>query len=304
MAISRTPEVPKGTNAPRDAASVIIVRNRDERQYEIFLMRRHNNQSFMGGACVFPGGRLDEADCDPLLHPCLGGLPTGSAGRFLQEPNIPEDKAVGLYAAAVRETFEEAGVLIARGCSGKILDFTDPKTAERFHAYRRALHEGKVNLMDIARQEKIRFALDLLVPFAHWITPEIESKRFDTRFFLAQLPDSQAPVHDNQELVESRWITPEEALKLHRGKEILLMPPTLKIMEDLNASRTADELFAKTKRLEIHAILPQPFSVNGTFGVKLPHDSEYSIAGWKEPHRQGESSRIVLDDGVWKTFCV
>jgi 8-oxo-dGTP pyrophosphatase MutT (NUDIX family) len=304
MAISRTPEVPKGSSAPSDAASVIIVRNRNGGQYELFLMRRHSNQSFMGGACVFPGGRLDETDCDPRLHSCLTGLPAGSAGRFLQEPNIPEDRAVGLYAAAVRETFEEAGVLIARSSSGKIVDLTDPATADRFRAYRRALHEGKIDLMEIARREKICFAMDLLVPCAHWITPEIESKRFDTRFFLAWLPDSQAPVHDNLELVESRWITPEEALRLHRGREILLMPPTLKIMEELNASRTADELFAKTRRLEIHAILPQPFSENGTFGVKLPHDSEYSIAGRKEPHRQGESSRIVLDDGVWKTLCV
>lgn len=297
-------ETPGKTNPPRDAATVIIVRNSDRGQYEIFMMRRHRNQSFMGGAYVFPGGRLDEADCDPALHPFIESLTVGDAGRFLQEPDIPEEKALGLCVAAIRETFEEAGVLLACGCSREMLDFTDTETADRFRAHRRALNERKTTFLDIARQENIRFTMERLVPFSHWITPEIESKRFDTRFFLAWLPDGQVPVHDNQELVESRWLTPEEALNLHQRKEILLMPPTLKIMEELNACRTADELFAETRRSEIHTILPQVFTEDGNFGVKLPHDSEYTIAGYKQPHRPGESSRIVTHNGIWKTECV
>ena len=299
-----TPAASSSGNTPRDAATVIITRNSNEGQYEILLMRRHSNQSFMGGAYVFPGGRLDEADCDPGLYPYIQGLTAGSAGRLLQEPDIPEDRALGLFVAAVRETFEEAGVLLTCGSSGETIDFTDTETADRFRACRRALNQREVTLMEIARRENIRFAMDRLVPFAHWITPDIDSKRFNTRFFLAWLPDGQVPVHDSRELVESRWIAPETALKLHQAGEILLMPPTLKNMEDLSAFRTADELFATTKRREIRTILPQPFAENGSFGIKLPHDSEYTIAGYKQPPRQGESSRIVMDNGTWKTLCV
>ncbi|NPU84245.1 MAG: NUDIX hydrolase [Syntrophaceae bacterium] len=291
-------------NPPRDAATVIIVRNSERGQSEIFLMRRHSNQSFMGGAYVFPGGRLDETDCDPAFHPFIDGLAVGDAGRFLQEPDLPGETALGLCVAAIRETFEEAGVLLARSGSGEPIDFADAGTADRFIAHRRSLNERKTTFIELGRRENLRFSMDRLIPFSHWITPDIESKRFDTRFFLAWLPDGQVPVHDNRELVESRWLTPEEALRLHERKEILLMPPTLKSMEELSACRTADELFAAAKQREIFTILPQAFSEDGGFGVKLPHDSEYTIAGYKQPHRPGESSRIVAHNGIWKTFCV
>jgi 8-oxo-dGTP pyrophosphatase MutT (NUDIX family) len=304
MDINGATAAPAGANLPQDAATVIIARNNNEGQYEILLMRRHSNQSFMGGAYVFPGGRLDEADCDPGLYPYIQGLTADSACRLLQEQDIPQDKALGLFVAAVRETFEEAGVLLICGSSGEAIDFTDAETADRFRACRRALNQREMTVMEIARRENIRFAMDRLVPFAHWITPEIVPKRFNTRFFLAWLPDGQIPVHDSMELVESRWIAPEAALKLHQTGEILLMPPTLKNMEDLNVFRTADELFAATRRREICTILPQPLEENGSFGIKLPHDSEYTIAGYKQPPRRGESSRIVMDNGTWKTMCV
>jgi 8-oxo-dGTP pyrophosphatase MutT (NUDIX family) len=293
--------VPKSKNPPRDAATVIIVRNRDGEQYELFLMRRHSNQSFMGGAFVFPGGRLDEADCEPDLGPLLEGLANGLAGRLLMEPGLPENRARGLFVAALRETFEETGVILARDAAGTLLDLARDGTADRYRAHRRDLQEGRTTFPAIARREGIRLAVDRLVPYARWITPDIESKRFDTRFFLARLPGGQAPVHDNRELTESRWIAPGEALRLHAEKAILLMPPTLKTMEELNRFRTADELFATARSREIRPILPQPFSVNGAFGVLLPHDPQYAIPGCRQPERPGDPSRIVMEDGVWKT---
>ncbi|MBN1614902.1 MAG: hypothetical protein JW950_10595 [Deltaproteobacteria bacterium] len=304
MDINKSQETTAGPPHPQDAATVIIARNSGKGQYEILLMRRHSNQSFMGGAYVFPGGRLDDADCDPGLHRYIKGITAGCACRLLQEPDLPEDRALGLFVAAVRETFEEAGVLLICGSAGEAIDFTDADTADRFLACRRALNQRATTLAEIARRENISFAMDYLVPFAHWITPEMVPKRFNTRFFLAWLPDGQVPVHDSVELVESRWIAPEDALKLHQAGEILLMPPTLKNMEDLNAFRTADELFEATKRREIRAILPQPLEEAGGFGIKLPHDSEYTIAGYKQPPRMGESSRIVMDNGTWKTLRV
>ncbi len=215
-------ETPGKTNPPRDAATVIIVRNSDRGQYEIFMMRRHRNQSFMGGAYVFPGGRLDEADCDPALHPFIESLTVGDAGRFLQEPDIPEEKALGLCVAAIRETFEEAGVLLACGCSRETLDFTDAETAGRFRAHRRAHKERKKTFLDIARQEKIRFTMERLVPFSHWITRR-SNRAVATAFFWPGCP-RQVQDSRHQELVESRGFT-GEALNLHSGKNLLCPPP-------------------------------------------------------------------------------
>ena len=104
----------EGKQAVRDAATVILLRDRTEGPYEVFLMRRHRDQVFMGGAYVFPGGRLDDADADPELAACIGGFCAADAKRLLQETDLPEATALGLFVAAIRETFEEAGVLLAR----------------------------------------------------------------------------------------------------------------------------------------------------------------------------------------------
>ena len=128
-------------------------------------MRRHRSQDFMGGAYVFPGGGLDENDADPGLAAYLGGFCAVDARRLLQEPDLPEATALGLFLTAIRETFEEAGVLLARCASGQPLDLADPGAAERFASYRLELHEGRSTLTDLARRESLLYATDLLIPF-------------------------------------------------------------------------------------------------------------------------------------------
>ena len=117
--------------APRDAATVILLRDRTDGPYEVFLMRRHRNQAFMGGAFVFPGGHLDAADADPGLAVCIGGLSPADARRLLQEPDIPETTALGLFMAAIGETFEEAGVLLASDAAGRPGGLGGPETGAR-----------------------------------------------------------------------------------------------------------------------------------------------------------------------------
>jgi 8-oxo-dGTP pyrophosphatase MutT (NUDIX family) len=212
---------------------VILLRDRTEEPYEVFLVRRHRNQAFMGGAYVFPGGRLDYADADPELAACIGGFRAADAKRLLQETDLPEATALGLFVAAIRETFEEAGILLARDARGNVVDLSAPETAARFSCYRLELHEGRLTLAELVRREGLIFAPDLLVPYAHWITPEIEPRRFNTRFFLARLPEGQVPVHDRLELTESSWMTPAFALAEHEAGRIVLMPPTMKTMEEL-----------------------------------------------------------------------
>lgn len=295
----------EGKQAPRDAATVILLRDRTEGPYEVFLMRRHRNQVFMGGAYVFPGGRLDDADADPkLAAACIGGFCAADAKRLLQETDLPEATALGLFVAAIRETFEEAGVLLARDTAGRLVDLADPETAARFSCYRLELHEERLTLAELVRREGLIFAPDLLIPYSHWITPETESRRFNTRFFLARLPEGQVPDHDRMELTESSWMTPAFALAEHEAGRIILMPPTMKTIEELLSFSNTAQLFAAARSQRIRTILPEAFRTADGFGIRLPHDSEYTLnVGKQQPH-PGGSTRIVMEGGIWKARSV
>ena len=294
----------EGKQAPRDAATVILLRDRTEGPYEVFLMRRHRNQVFMGGAFVFPGGRLDDADADPEIAACTSGFRAADAKRLLQETDLPEAIALGLFVAAIRETFEEAGVLLARDARGSVVDLSAPETAARFSSYRLELHEERLTLAELVRREGLVFAPDLLIPYAHWITPEIESRRFNTRFFLARLPEGQVPVHDRMELTESSWMTPAFALAENEAGRIILMPPTLKTIEELLSFSHTAQLFAAARSQRIGTILPEAFRTADGFGIRLPHDSEYTLNVGKQPPHPGGSTRIVMEGGIWKARSV
>lgn len=285
---------------PVDSATVILVRESSQGPFKVFLMRRHRNQDFMGGAYVFPGGRLDEGDCDPGLLSHAGGFTGRDAVRGLQAGDLPEARALGLYFAALRETFEESGVLLAYDQAGRLVDLGRGEAAGRYAGYRLQLHQQSLSLKELAEREGLTFALDLLTPYSHWITPEIESKRFTTRFFLARQPPEQIPFHDTIEMTKSLWITPSEALGRQREGSILLMPPTLKTLEELSAFESLEELFRAARSRRIRTILPEPFVTKDEFGIRLPHDPEYKIEAYRQTPRPEETSRIVMREGLWR----
>lgn len=287
-------------NTPLDSATVILTRESGQGQFKVFLMRRHRDQDFMGGAFVFPGGRLDEGDCDPHLLSHTRGFTGFEAKKRLQAPEVTEEKALGLFFAALRETFEEAGILLAYDQSGQVIGFGEGETAGRFAGYRLKIHDHGLSLRDLAEREHLTFALDLLTPYSHWITPEIESKRFSTRFFLARQPPEQIPFHDTIEMTKSEWLTPSAALEQQLEGRILLMPPTLKTLEELNQFESLEGLFRAARSREIRTILPEAFVTEDGFGVRLPHDPEYKIEGYKQAPRPGETSRIVMREGMWR----
>ncbi|MEE9437139.1 MAG: NUDIX hydrolase [Candidatus Adiutricales bacterium] len=291
-----------GLKKPLDAATVILARENTDQDFEIFLMRRHRNQSFMGSAYVFPGGRLDKADTGRQLTAYSQGLAAEEAAARLNERDLDHDLALGLFFAAIRETFEEAGVLLAVPASGGVLDFKDQETGSRFEAYRRKIHDQEMTLKDLAEEEELVYALDLLTPYSHWITPDIESKRFDTRFLLARMPKNQAPIHDSIEMTESLWVSPAKALAGFEAGEILLMPPTLKTIEELAEFSSLGHLFASASTKEIYPILPQGEAGPDGVILKLPIDPEYSIEGYKQPARPEEKTRIVNINGKWRTM--
>jgi len=206
------------TNVPvRDAATVMLVRDGDD-GVEVFLMRRHLRSVFTAGAHVFPGGAVDESD-----H-------VAGADPFV--------------VAAIRESFEEAGALLALDGEGELADLRDPEVAERFAAHRLAVHGGERALLDILEDEGLRPAYGALHFFSRWITPPGAPRRYDTRFFVAAAPPHQTYVHDDVELIESDWFRPRDALDRFRAGELELIRPTEVSLEALAVHDTVADVLA------------------------------------------------------------
>ena len=279
----------------RPSATVILVRQ-STAGFQVFLARRDHRQSFMAGAYVFPGGSVDPADCDDQTASCLSAPDGFDPQRLLQDDTVTSAMARSLFVCAIRETFEETCVLLAHSADGHFIRFSAPQDAVRFAAHRRALNTGQTTLKDMARMEHLSFPLDALVPYAHWITPEIVPKRFSTRFFLARLPDGQTAETNSDELTDCLWVDPADAFRLYAKKEILLMPPTLKTLDELRAFTGLQDLFDHARQKEIYPILPQP---EQNF-LKLPHDPAYDLPGYKRPARPEEPCRLILYDGIWR----
>jgi len=256
---------------PRDAVSVMMVRDAPHGM-EIFMLKRNCNLNFGSGAYVFPGGSVDETDKDSNLECICEGLSDRESSNRLGI----ESGGLAFWVAAIRECFEEAGILLAYDKGGKIISFSDRKTAKRFETYRDDINGNKKSILHICREEGLRLAVNQLYYFSHWITPLDVPHRFDTRFFVCEAPPEQVPVHDNGETVEHRWIRPRDALKLHKKGELKLIFPTIKHLEDIGKYKHSSELLAvaRTKRY-IPAILPQ--RTHGPDGVKilLPGDPGY-----------------------------
>ena len=284
--------------APLNAATVMLLRETPSaKPFEVLLMRRHARQSFMGKAFVYPGGQLDDSDCDPGLADRANGLTAEQAKQFLNEPDLSDEMALGLFFAAVRETFEESGVLLAQWASGEKIDFTDNQTRQRFARYRDRIHDQEMTLRDLAGKENLAFRLNDLRPYARWVTPEAEKKRFDTRFFLATLPAGQKPLHDSREMTETLWVKPEKALLKQNKGDMLLMPPTMKTLEEMANQSSLSDMFALASPTSIQPIMPQVAIEGDSIVIKLPHDPDYTIAERKQPHRGDEMSRVVIRDG-------
>src|SRR3984957_6703264 len=214
--------------APLPASSILLLRDSTNTpdEIEVFMMVRHYEIDFNSGALVFPGGSVDNGDREIIGKPELY-----SGGEGL------DASALSFRIAAIRETFEESGTLLARGRGSKAL--IDAKRASEIEAvHRAALCEGKTTFPEVLADSGIVLALDELVPYAHWITPEGVPKRFDTWFFLAAAPPEQAGAHDGKESTDSIWLSPREALAGgESGRFKLPFPTTRNLIRPGNTQR-------------------------------------------------------------------
>ena len=226
----------------RDGATVMLVRDghHAERPLEVFMLRRHPSTAF-GSVHVFPGGVVDAGDHDPALDVHCPGLGDAEASAQLGIPSGGR----AFWVAAVREAFEEAGVLLARTSTGGAVRFDeDQATEDRFDAHRRSLNARERSFLDVLADEALTLAVDDVRYFSHWITPEGEPKRFDTRFFLARAPEGQVYAHDDGELIGSEWVRPSDALRRHRDGDFAMIGPTVVSLQDIGRFATCEELLS------------------------------------------------------------
>jgi 8-oxo-dGTP pyrophosphatase MutT (NUDIX family) len=245
---------------------------------EVFMVRRHEQTGAFRGAHVFPGGRVDEGDradpswCDGVDH----------ARHQLRD--LPPADAVAFHVAAARELFEEVGVLLARDRSERFVALAAGDDHRRFAQHRRDIHAHQQALGEITAREGLRLALDALTLYAHWVTPPVEGRRFDTRFFVTRVPPLQTPVHDDTETTESSWITAPAAIAAAARREILLPPPTWITLRELERFQRVDEVLAWAKTRRIERREPTLVQENGTRLMVMP----------------GDRTRFVWTDGYWR----
>lgn len=297
---------------PRKAATVILLRERQPEGLEVFLLRRHEKSSFMGGIFVYPGGRVDRDDGTLEVCNRCRGLSFEQAHRMLGD-SIPPEESFSHWIAGVRELFEEAGVLLAYDQMGNPFQLRSRSEQEKFSSYRESLQKREITICDLAQEEKLLLALDQLHYYAHWITPEARPERFDTRFFLARHPAGQEAKHDQKETTAGLWLTPTEAIERHLKGGVPLSPPTLKTLEDLSRFGHIEEILLSLKEGETQSVLPFLTKVSGIPVILFPWDPEY------EAFRDGEISnttthgrpsglgdnttRLLLKEGRWFPYC-
>ena len=250
--------------APRLASTVLLLRDNAIRsEIEVFMMVRHYEIDFNSGALVFPGGSVDKGDKEIIANAALY-----SGGEGLDEV------ALSFRIAAIRETFEESGILLARPRgSNALIDAVSAKKIEAAH--RTSVCEGKTTFLTVLTDNDLLLALDELVPYAHWITPEGMPKRFDTWFFLAAAPPEQLGAHDGKESTESIWVSPREALEGGESGRFKLPFPTTRNLIKLGKQASVKAAFKDVRGKDIVTVMPVMTRLNGGRQLRIPREAGY-----------------------------
>jgi len=246
------------------SATILLLRD-GERDLEVFMVERHHQIDFATGAMVFPGGKVDPGDRAPALRPHCDGV------------DQLDDDAMSVRVAAIRETFEEAGVLLARPRGERKL-LAGERLASLDERYRDPLHEGALSLRELVEREQLVLACDHLVRFAHWITPEVMPKRFDTHFFLAGVPADQLAEHDGGENVDSRWTTAADAVRAQAAGECTIIFPTLTNLRKLGRSHSVEAALEAARTSDIVTVLPWVTrEEDGQLSLCIPEEADYDL---------------------------
>src|ERR1700722_20314386 len=251
---------------PRPAATVITVRD-GANGYEILMLRRNLNSDFVGGAYVFPGGRVDETDAGARAERLSYGLSDNEASRRL----ALDSGGLAYYVACLRELFEEVGLLVVCTRDGAPIRLRDDATIRRLAISRREVNAGTLDFLELLEREALVLDLRDLEYVAHWVTPTGFSRRFDTRFFVARAPIDQVATHDAGETVADQWIRPRDALDAYPRWHREMLPPTISNLESIAHLSTAQEVIDRAQSLrEVVRVQPRIVTIDGEVRLLLP----------------------------------
>jgi 8-oxo-dGTP pyrophosphatase MutT (NUDIX family) len=261
---------------PHDAATVVLMRAAVETagKPEVLLLKRHARDAFAAGAHVFPGGMLEAADTIPAAQALSPAFPPAAAAMRLPDVASPA-QALAFWIAAVRETFEEAGILLARHVDGRLW-LPASADAIRLTAQRRSLHRGETTFVTMMHDLELYLATDLLVYFAHWITPESRPMRFSTRFFLAHVPAELTVLPAQVGVAEHVWLPPETALQRHASGTMEMLTVTTKILQTLSRFPSAAAAVEHLRDVPVDTVLPRAVvQADGSTRLLYPGDQGY-----------------------------
>ena len=256
------------TTPPLDSASVVLLRD-SAQGLQVLLLRRHQASNVLGGAYVFPGGKLDPEDQHPDLLSQLS-QDAATLHQRLAEPELNPQRAAGLFVAAIREAFEECRILLGQ---------TGADTPD-LQALQNALANG-LSWSQAFQNLSLQLHTDALVPWTRWITPRqasVTSKRFDTRFFITRVPEGQTAEHDNFEATETLWTTPREALIRYWDHQIELAPPQIMGLVQLARHPNTQSALAEAQSRQPPVVQPEPFDQDGVRTICYPGDPRHSVA--------------------------
>jgi 8-oxo-dGTP pyrophosphatase MutT (NUDIX family) len=255
---------------PRHASTVVLLRDAgDGPGVEAYLLRRQKTMAFAAGMYVFPGGAVDPRD-EALAESSWVGPPPHDWARLL---TADTSLATALVCAAVRETFEESGVLLAGTSATEVVADI---TGEDWEADRLALLDRSLSLAEMHDRRGLVLRADLLRPWAHWITPEVEPRRYDTRFFVAALPDGQRTRDVGGEADRVVWLRPRAALDAYEAGQIGLMPPTAFTLMEMSAFDSVADVLAAGDARDIQPVLPKiVLTDDDEARILLPHHEGY-----------------------------
>lgn len=246
---------------PLPSATVLVIRD-SRKGIQVLMVERAKSIEFAGGALAFPGGKVTVGDKDPRLL------------RYLASKKGLHRSMLARQAAAVREVFEESGLLLLRDARTHGV-VSEAKRADLGRKWRRAMSDNRTELISLLTAHHLRLDPQLLQPFAHWVTPPFVPKRFDTSFFLAKAPPGQIVEHDGWEAVHSVWFTPDEALEAERAGEFNMMFPTRLNLIRLGKAHSVADAMAQARKQPIITVMPEIFKEDGIMKGRIPKNAGY-----------------------------
>jgi len=228
---------------PRKASTIALIRESEQnKKFEILMLLRSGSNAFLPCNYVFPGGAIEKDDSAESMDNHCPGLNRKDASFIIKDRDM-HSNSIAFWIGAIRETFEETGILLASNSDGSPIDLQSTPLKSRYLRIREDLNKGEKSFSEIVRGNNLLLHTDRIRYLSRWVTPPMSKIRYDTRFFAAKLPQKQEVMHDGSEIIQHLWLTPQESLDRHKKGNLQMVLPTVSTLKELNRYSSIDDIF-------------------------------------------------------------